>query len=232
MKTIGLLGGMSWESTLSYYKLLNEGVRDALGGVHSAKIIMHSVDFAQIEELQSQNRWDEAGKILNKHAKALELGGADFILICTNTMHKIVDQISLHVNIPIIHIAKAASEKLNEENCKKTILLGTRFTMAENFYKEIIEHNNIKVITPNQEDMKEIDRIIFEELVMGKILQESKEKYINIIEKLYSDDNKIDSVILGCTEIGLLIKKSDINFKIFDTTSLHVNKALQLALQK
>lgn len=230
MKTIGLLGGMSWESTLSYYKLLNEGVRDALGGVHSAKIIMHSVDFAQMNQLQIEGRWDESGEILANLAHSLEVAGADVILICTNTMHKVADTIKQKIDIPLLHIADATAKALNENRCKKTILLGTRFTMKEDFYKKIISSYGIEVIIPNEKDMKEIDRVIFQELVVGKITEVSKQRYIQIIESLYHEDNKIDSVILGCTEIGLLIKKEDINLKIFDTTSLHVKSALQLVL--
>ncbi len=230
MKTIGLLGGMSWESTLSYYKLLNEGTRDALGGVHSAKIVMHSVDFYKIYQLQNEGKWDEAGEILANLAHSLEIAGADFILICTNTMHKVADEIKQKIDIPLLHIADATAQALVEKKCKKTILLGTRFTMEEDFYKKIINSYGIEVVTPNIQERKEIDRIIFKELVIGKILEESRSKYIKIIENLYEQDTQIDSVILGCTEIGLLLKKNDINLKIFDTTSLHVKSALELAL--
>lgn len=230
MKTIGLLGGMSWESTLSYYKLLNEGVRNSLGGFHSAKIILYSVDFDQLQTLQRDGKWDEAASVLSHYAKALELAGADFILICTNTMHKLKDTIQESINIPIIHIAQATADAINEKNCKKSILLGTRFTMREDFNKKILEANGIEIVTPNEADMIEIDRIIFEELVCGKILESSKKEYSRIIEKLYQEDKKIDSVILGCTEIGLLVQKKDTHLKIFDTTLLHVNKALKIAL--
>ena len=226
MKTIGLLGGMSWESTLSYYKLLNEGVRDTFGGFHSAKIVMQSVDFDEIQKLQSEDRWDEAGEILGTLAYSLEKGGADFILICTNTMHKVADAISSKISIPLLHIADATASELVEQKCKKTLLLGTRFTMKEDFYKKVIISYDIEVVTPNEDDMKEIDRVIFEELVLGKISKASKEKYIEIINNLCLKDKKIDSVILGCTEIDLLVKKGDINLKIFDTTALHVKGAL------
>ena len=230
MKTIGLLGGMSWESTLSYYKLLNEGAREALGGVHSAKIIMHSVDFHQMHQLQNKGKWEESGNILANLAHSLEVAGADFILICTNTMHKVADTIKQKIDIPLLHIADATAKSLLEKNCKKTILLGTRFTMKEDFYKKVISSYGIDVIIPNEKEMQEINRIIFEELVVGKIKETSKQKYIQIIESLYLENNEIDSVILGCTEIGLLIKKEDIKLKIFDTTSLHVKSALQFAL--
>jgi len=230
MKTIGLIGGMSWESTASYYQLLNEGVREQLGGFHSSKIIMHSVDFDEIHILQHENRWDEAGAVLAKHAKALEVGGADFILICTNTMHKVADIVERDLTIPIIHIAQATADALKQKKCKKSILLGTKFTMNEDFNKKILERNGIQIVTPDEENMSIINNIIFEELVLGKILEESKKRYIKIVEDLCSNDEEIDSVILGCTEIGLLIKKDDINLKIFDTTPIHVNRALELAL--
>ena len=221
---------MSWESTASYYQLLNEGVRDKLGGFHSAKIIMHSVDFDEIHRLQHENRWDESGEILAKHAQALEVAGADFILICTNTMHKVADIIERNLTIPIIHIAQATADAINEKKCKKSILLGTKFTMSEDFNKKILEANGINIVIPDEESMKSINSIIFNELVLGKVLEKSKKKYIKIVENLCANDKEIDSVILGCTEIGLLIKKDDINLQIFDTTPLHVNRALQLAL--
>jgi aspartate racemase len=230
MKTIGLIGGMSWESTASYYQLLNEGVRDMLGGFHSAKVIMHSVDFDEIHRFQHENRWDEAGEVLAKHAKALEVAGADFILICTNTMHKVANIIEKDLTIPIIHIAQATADAINEKKCRKSILLGTKFTMSEDFNKKILEANGIDIVVPDEESMESINSIIFDELVLGKVLEKSKKRYIEIVENLCANDKEIDSVILGCTEIGLLIKKDDINLQIFDTTPLHVNRALQLAL--
>jgi len=230
MKTIGLIGGMSWESTASYYQLLNEGVREKIGGFHSAKIIMHSVDFDEIHRLQHENRWDESGEVLAKHAKALEVAGADFILICTNTMHKVTNIIEKDLSIPIIHIAQATADALKEKNCKKSILLGTKFTMSEDFNKKILEANGIKIVIPDEESMHLINSVIFDELVLGKVLNKSKNRYIEIVKNLCANDKEIDSVILGCTEIGLLIKKGDIDLQIFDTTPLHVNKALQLAL--
>lgn len=230
MKTIGLLGGMSWESTLTYYKLLNLGVKQKLGGLHSAKIVLYSVDFEEIELLQREGRWDEAGEILAKNVKSLELAGADFILICTNTMHKVIDIIQKNIKIPIIHIAEATAFYMQKEGYKKAILLGTRFSMQENFIKGVLEKNNIQVVTPNSEEIFEIDRIIFSELVLGKISPQSKQIYLSIIDKIYQREKQIDSVILGCTEIGLLLQKEDTFLKIFDTTVLHVNKALDLAI--
>ena len=230
MKTIGLIGGMSWESTAIYYQLLNQGVKDALGGFDSAKIIMHSVEFSKIHALQHENRWQEAGELLAKHAKAIEVAGADFILICTNTMHKVADIMQKDLSIPIIHIAQVTAEAIIEKNCKKSILLGTKFTMSEDFNKKILEQNGIEIVVPDEEKMRVINDIIFNELVHGKILKQSKQIYINIVNTLFENDKNIDSVILGCTEIGLLIQNGDINLEIFDTTPLHVNKALQLAL--
>jgi len=230
MKTIGLIGGMSWESTASYYKLLNEGVKEKLGGFHSAKIVMHSVEFDEIHRLQFENKWDEAGEILAELSLSLEHAGADFIIISTNTMHKVVPIISKKISIPILHIAKATAEAINKKSCKKSILLGTKFTMSEDFNKKIFEEEGIEIITPNEQEMLDIDKIIFEELVHGKILEKSKKRYIEIVENLYNQNKQIDSVILGCTEIGLLIQKDDISLQIFDTTPIHVKKALELAL--
>jgi len=230
MKTIGLIGGMSWESTASYYQLLNEGIRDKLGGFHSAKIIMHSVDFDEIHRFQHEDRWDEAGETLAKHAIALEKAGADFILICTNTMHKVADIVKKNLSIPIIHIAQATADAIKEKKCKKSILLGTKFTMSEEFNKKILRDNEIEIVVPDEENMTIINSIIFDELVLGKVLESSKKRYVKIIEDLCKIEKNIDSVILGCTEIGLLIKKDDTHLQIFDTTPLHVNRALQLAL--
>lgn len=231
MKTIGLLGGMSWESTQIYYKLLNEGINSRLGGFHSAKIILYSVDFHQMQKFQKEGKWEEIGCILAQHAKSLERAGADFVLICTNTMHKVIDTIQAAISIPIIHIAEATSDALHVAKCKRSILLGTRFTMKEDFNKKILENKGIGIVTPSDLDMIEIDRIIFEELVHGKILEDSKKKYKNIIETLSKGDKEIDSVILGCTEIGLLIKENDTSLKLFDTTPMHVEKALKIALK-
>ncbi|MDX1808661.1 MAG: aspartate/glutamate racemase family protein [Sulfurospirillaceae bacterium] len=228
MKTIGLLGGMSWESTHTYYKLLNEGTKELLGGFNSAKIILISVNFDEIETLQRENRWEEAGEILAENAKSLEEAGADFILICTNTMHKVADIIQKNINIPILHIATSVSMALQKENCRKAILLGTRFTMQENFIKDVIRSFGIEVVTPDTKQIEIIDKIIFDELVQGIVNQESKNTYLNIILDMIDKDEQIDSVILGCTEIGLLINQNDINLKIFDTTYTHVKYALDI----
>jgi aspartate racemase len=230
LKIIGLLGGMSWESTQSYYSLLNEGVKKRLGKLNSAKIVMYSVNFEEIEILQRENRWKEAGNILAKNAKSLELAGADFILICTNTMHKVIDIIQEKINIPIIHIATATAKEMKNQNAKKAILLGTRFTMQEDFIKSLIQSYGIEIVTPSDMQIKQIDNIIFNELVLGVINPKSKNIYKDIIKKLYEENKDIDSIILGCTEIGLLINQEDTKLKTFDTTVLHVKEALDIAL--
>jgi len=232
MKTIGLIGGMSWESTLSYYKLLNEGIKSKLGGFHSAQIVMISVDFAPIEELQKRGEWQRAGEILAAHALTLEKSGADFIVLCTNTMHKVADAIEENIKIPLLHIAEQTAKGLKKSSCSQTILLGTRFTMQEDFYKSVLKKHGIKVYTPKQEDIKKIDAIIFEELVQGKISPKSKLYFQELIASMQNHNKQIDSVILGCTEIGLLLKKEDISLKIFDTTYVHVDEALHYALSK
>ena len=230
MKTIGLIGGMSWESTLSYYKLLNEGVRRRLGGLHSAKIILHSVDFAPIARLQNEAKWEEAGEILNQAALSLERAGADFILLCTNTMHKVAPQIIQNCHIPFVHIAEATAKALKANHSQKTILLGTRFTMQESFYKDILQERGISVVIPNEKDILLINQIIFEELCLGTIKESSKKLFLSIIDGLKNDDEMIDSVILGCTEIGLLLEPKSSQLPLYDTTLLHVKEALNLSI--
>ena len=230
MKTIGLIGGMSWESTLSYYKLLNEGVRQRLGGLHSAKLILHSVDFAPIARLQNEAKWEKAGAILNQAALSLERAGADFILLCTNTMHKVAPQIIQDCHIPFVHIAEATAKALQKNHSKKTILLGTKFTMQESFYKDILQEQGISVVIPNEKDIFLINQIIFDELCLGTIKSSSKELFLSIINGLKNDDEMIDSVILGCTEIGLLLDPKCSQLPLYDTTLLHVKEALNLAI--
>lgn len=230
MKTIGLIGGMSWESTLSYYKLLNEGVRQRLGGLHSAKIILHSVDFAPIARLQNESKWEEAGAILNQAALSLERAGADFILLCTNTMHKVAPQIIQNCHIPFVHIAEATAKALKKNHSKKTLLLGTKFTMQESFYKDILQSHGISVVVPTEKDIFLINQIIFDELCLGTIKSSSKELFLSIINGLKNDDETIDSVILGCTEIGLLLDPKSSQLPLYDTTLLHVKEALNLAI--
>ena len=230
MKTIGLIGGMSWESTLSYYKLLNEGVKEIRGGLHSAQIILYSVDFAPIEKLQNEGKWEEAGEILSSAAQALERAGVDIILLCTNTMHKVAPQIIKHCNVPFLHIAEATANALLKCDARDAILLGTKFTMQESFYKDVLATHGITTYVPNQNDTDSINRIIFQELCLGIIKEASKKAFLDIIQKLKNDNPSIDSVILGCTEIGLLLQQNDSALPLFDTTVLHVNEAISSAL--
>lgn len=226
MKTIGLIGGMSWESTLSYYKLLNLGVKECIGGLHSAKIVLYSVDFALIEEMQRNERWDEAGEMLAKAAKSLQNAGAEMVILCTNTMHKVAPLIVKSLDIPFIHIAHATAKALQAAHKHHAILLGTQFTMQEDFYTSILEKEGIRVTIPPTNDITRINDIIFNELCLGECKEESKHYFLALIHKLFSDDKTIDSVILGCTEIGLLIAQKDSTLALFDTTILHVNEAL------
>jgi aspartate racemase len=228
MKTIGLLGGMSWESTVSYYKALNEGVKAALGGLHSAKVVMYSVDFSEIESLQHQGRWDETADILSAAAKGVEAGGADFLLICTNTMHKVADDIQSAISIPVIHIADATAEQLVKDGVKTVGLLGTKFTMEQDFYKQrLIEHYGINVIVPSGEERDLVHDVIYNELCLGEIKDDSKTSYLKIIEQLHA--NGAQAVILGCTEIALLVQASECSVPLYDTTQLHAQKAVELA---
>lgn len=230
MKTIGLIGGMSWESTLSYYKLLNLGVKERLGGLHSAKIILYSVDFAPIEAMQRKGEWEKAGELLRDAALNVEQAGANILLLCTNTMHKVAPILCKPLHIPFLHIAQATADALKAANKHHAILLGTRFTMQEDFYKTILEKEGIRVTIPSSEAIETINRIIFDELCLGQCTQASKAYFLNVITQLYNDDKTIDSLILGCTEIGLLLEQKDSFLPLFDTTFLHVNAALKYAL--
>ncbi len=229
MKTIGLIGGMSWESTLEYYRLLNMAVHERLGGYHSAKCILVSVDFAEIEELQQLGRWEEAGLILARAAQQLEQAGAHLIVLCTNTMHIIAPAIQNAVSIPLLHIADATAQAIKSYNLTRIGLLGTRFTMEEDFYKgRLSKSHELTVLVPEAQDRVEVHRIIYDELVHGTILPESREAYRQIIARLVNAGAQ--GIILGCTEIGLLVKPQDANVPIFDTTSLHALAAVRLAL--
>lgn len=229
MKTIGLIGGMSWESSAEYYRLINELVKQKLGGLHSAKCLMHSVDFAEIETLQHEARWDEAGSLLAEAAKNLQGGGADFIVLCTNTMHKVADAIQASVSIPFLHIADATAQKIQAAGIRKIGLLGTRFTMEQSFYKGRLEQKyGLDARVPNAQDRAVIHRIIYEELVLGKIEPRSKQQYASIIQQLAADGAQ--GVILGCTEIGLLIHQEDSRVPLFDTTRIHAEAAVEFAL--
>jgi len=226
MKTIGLIGGMSWESTQSYYTLLNEGVKAKLGGLHSAKIILYSVDFAPIERFQSEGKWEEAALVIQEAALSLERAGVDFILLCTNTMHKILPLITPQIKTPFIHIAEATAKALNAQGAHKAILLGTKFTMQETFYADVLKAHHIDVVIPDAKAIEIINQIIFQELCIGQIKTTSKEIFLKIIDDLKCHDEQIDSVILGCTEIGLLVDQKSAYLPLFDTTVLHVKEAL------
>ncbi len=230
MKTIWLIWWMSWESSLEYYRLINEQIKEKLWWLHSAKILMYSVDFDEIEKLQHQWNWKELTRLIIDAAKKLEKWGADFILICTNTMHKVAEDVQNNINIPLIHIADATAEKIKNKWLKKIGLLWTKFTMEEDFYKWILEKKyNFDVIIPNNKDRQCIHDIIYNELCLGKINKYSKDKYIEIINKLVKE--WAEWIILGCTEIPLLIKQEDINILLFDTTSIHAESASDLALK-
>jgi len=228
MKTIGLLGGMSWESTLGYYRAINEGVKKTLGGSHSAKIAMYSVDFDQIEKLQHEGDWEGLARILSDAAKRVQAAGADVLLICTNTMHKVAPEIESSIQIPILHIADATAEVLVREGIKSVGLLGTAFTMEQKFYKErLINNYGLRVLVPNKDDRQLVHKIIYKELCMGRVEPDSKTEYLRIIETL--SNQGAEAVILGCTEIGMLISQSDTNVRLFDTATIHAEKAVEYA---
>ena len=221
---------MSWESTASYYKAINEGVRDGLGGLHSAKICMYSVDFDEIEKLQHQGDWQATAEILSQAACSIESGGADFLLICTNTMHKVAPEIEAAISIPLLHIADATAERLKANNVKRVGLLGTRFTMEEDFYKgRLTNIYNIDVVVPESDDMDIIHNVIYSELCLGKISDHSLLKYLTIIDSLR--DKGAEAVILGCTEISLLVQQKHTAVPLYDTTEIHASFAVKQALQ-
>lgn len=229
MKTIGLIGGMSWESTIPYYEIINEAVKKALGGLHSAKIILYSVEFDEIEKCQASGHWDKSAEILSDVAMKLEAAGADFILICTNTMHKVAPRIQAKVNVPIIHIVDAVADVLESQGITRVGLLGTKYTMTQDFYKQKLIDRGIAVVIPGEEDVETVNDIIFHELCVGTIREESRKVYSGVIEKLKADG--AEAVILGCTEIGLLVRQQDSVLPIFDTTVIHAEKAARLALE-
>jgi len=228
MKTIGLLGGMSWESTLGYYRAINQGIKDALGGLHSAKIAMYSVDFESIEKLQRAGDWDGTAKILSEAAKSIQAAGADFLLICTNTMHKVAPEIEAAIQIPLVHIADATAEILVNEGIKSVGLLGTAFTMEQDFYKgRLVSKYDLNVLIPNEADREIVHKVIYQELCMGKIKSISKEEYLRIIDALAAQG--AEAVILGCTEIGMLVNQTETNVRLLDTTAIHAKKAVEYA---
>jgi len=230
MKTIGMIAGMSWESSLEYYRLVNEGVKARLGGLHSAKCVLVSVDFAEIEVLQRESRWDEATQAMIDVARQVQAGGADFLLICTNTMHKMAEQVQASIDIPLLHIADAAAKAIKARGLRKVGLLGTRFTMEENFYRgRLAEKYGLEVLIPDEKDRAIVHHVIYEELVLGKIVPASKLEYQRIIENLIQQG--AEGIILGCTEIGLLVKDEDSRVPLFDTTSIHALAAVEMALK-
>lgn len=230
MKTIGLLGGMSWESSAEYYRIVNEEVRQKLGGLHSAKCVLFSVDFEEVEYLQRQNKWTEAGHLLAEAGRALEKAGAELIVLCTNTMHKVIEELEKGVAVPVIHIADATAQKIQEENLSAVGLLGTKYTMEMDFYKSRLTENGLAVLIPEERDRNRINQIIFDELCLGEIRQPSKEYYQEVINKLIEDG--AEGIILGCTEIGLLIKPEDSPVPIFDTAEIHAKAAVEIALEE
>lgn len=229
MKTIGLIGGMSWESTVTYYRVINEVIKKELGGLHSAKCILYSVDFEEIEACQAKGEWEKSGQILLEAARSLEKARADFIIICTNTMHKVVPQIKAGIKIPILHIAEATAMQLKACKIDKVALLGTKYTMEQAFYKQKLIDAGIDVIVPDQEGRSVINRVIYEELCLGKIIAHSKEQFLTIIDQLAAEGAQ--GVILGCTEIGLLVNQEDTKVPLFDTTLIHATAAAKKAVE-
>ncbi|EJU27042.1 aspartate racemase [Selenomonas sp. CM52] len=229
MKTIGLIGGMSWESTVTYYQVINETIKNQLGGLHSAKCILYSVDFDEIEKYQVSGEWDKSADVLSEVAQALERAGADYIVICTNTMHKVVPEIGRRIHIPILHIADMTAVQLKKQGIRKVGLLGTKYTMQQDFYKNILIRQGIEVIVPNDDDVDVVNRVIYDELCLGKIFEKSKAVYLDIIQELVR--NGAQGIILGCTEIGLLIQQSDTDIPLFDTTLIHAEQAALKSLE-
>jgi aspartate racemase len=230
MKTIGMIGGMSWESSLEYYRIINEAVKERLGDLHSAKSVMYSVDFAEIELLQREGRWQDATRAMIEAARAVEAGGADFLIICTNTMHKMADEVQKSISIPLLHIADATAEAIQAQGLQRVGLLGTRFTMEQDFYRgRLAEKYGLDVLLPDRADREIVHRVIYDELVLGKTVPASKVEYLRIIAALAKAG--AGGVILGCTEIGLLVSQADSTLPLFDTTRIHALAAVQYALQ-
>ena len=228
MKTIGLIGGMSWESTVSYYQIINRTVKETLGGLHSAKCVLYSVDFQEIEELQTQGDWEKSAEILIKSARSLEKAGADFIILCTNTMHKVAEKIENSISIPFIHIAECTAQALIDSQISKVGLLGTKYTMEQDFYKSEITQKGIEVLIPEKKDIAVVNDIIYNELCQGVIKEDSQSQYLSIINKLVQKG--AEGIILGCTEIGLLIQQKDTPIPLFDTTQIHAQASAVLSI--
>ncbi len=229
VKTIGLLGGMSWESTALYYRQINKLVKERLGGLHSAQIAMVSVDFQEIEELQHRGQWDTTGEILSKAAGQVQAAGADFLLICTNTMHKVARQIEAAIDIPILHIADATAERIKSQGIENIGLLGTAFTMEQDFYAgRLRDAYGLNVLLPPKQDRDLVHRVIYEELVLGVVRDESRQEYLRIMDALQAEG--AEGVIEGCTEIVMLVQQEDTDIPLFDTTSIHAEAAVEMAL--
>lgn len=229
MKTIGLIGGMSWESTVTYYQIINTVVKERLGGLHSARCILYSVEFDEIERCQSSGDWERAGAILAGAAAGLERAGADFIVICTNTMHKVAGQVRSAVSVPLLHIAQVTAEELRRQGVERVALLGTRYTMEQDFYKSVLTDSGIEVLIPGEEARALVNAVIFDELCRGVISQDSRRAFLDIIAELAG--RGAQGVILGCTEIGLLVRQEDTPVPLFDTTRLHAVRAALDALE-
>jgi aspartate racemase len=230
MKTIGLLGGMSWESTASYYRIINEEIKHRLGGLHSAQIVLYSLDFQEIESLQHRGRWEEAADILVEGARRIESAGADFLLICTNTMHKVAGRVESGVGIPLLHIADATGQQIRTRGFAKVALLGTRFTMEQAFYRGRLEERfDLEVLVPDEAERGLVHRVIYDELCLGSIRQASRERFVGIIGGL--SDRGAEAVILGCTEIALLVDQKDSPIPLLDTTRIHAIGAVDMALE-
>ncbi len=229
MKTIGLIGGMSWESSIEYYRMINQFVREELSGLHSAKSVLVSLDFAEIEALQAAGNWEKAGELMLEAARQVEGGGGDFVVICTNTMHLLADQVQAGIGIPLLHIADATAYDIKQKGLHQVGLLGTRFTMEKDFYRgRLEEEHGLSVLIPVEEDRKTVHEIIYQELVLGEIRERSRERYLEIIQRLAV--RGAEGIILGCTEIGLLVKQQDVQLPVFDTAQIHAWIAVQAAL--
>ena len=230
MKTIGLIGGMSWESTIPYYRQINETIRERMGGLHSAKIVLYSVDFHEIEQLQHAGDWDAAGTILAEAARSLEVAGADFLVLCTNTMHKVAARIQASVAIPLLHLADPTAAEIKRAGLSTVGLLGTQFTMEQAFYRDrLSEHHGLRVIVPEPDDRAVIHRIIYDELCLGLVKAESRSEYRRVMKNLAA--RGAQAIILGCTEISLLVNQEDAEVPLFDTTAIHARMAAEEALR-
>lgn len=230
MKTIGLIGGMSWESSLEYYRIINEMTKQKLGGFHSAKSVLYSVDFEEIERLQHRGRWDELTQVMVRAAQSLERAGAELIVICTNTMHKMADDVQASIGIPLLHIADATANQITLQNLHTVGLLGTKFTMEQDFYKgRLSEKFGLKVLIPSDDEREIVHSVIYNELCLGEVKESSRAEYIRIINNLAT--RGAQGIILGCTEIPLLVKQRDVSVPIFDTTTIHAKHAVEMALR-